>query len=84
MKAIIASIYPVFEITAIATHIWTVVIAFNAGGFFAGVASFFLPVLSEIYWIVKMFGSNDVFVFIVLLHLLLAVPVSRARKYMPY
>ena len=84
MKAFIASIYPIFEITAVATHIWTVVIAFKAGGFFAGVTSFFLPVLSEIYWIVKVFESNQVFVFVVLLHFLLVVPVSRARKYMPY
>lgn len=84
MKSFITSIYPVFEITAVATHIWTVVIAFNAGGFLAGVISFFLPVFSEIYWIVKMFGSNNVFVFIALLHLLLAVPISRGRKYLPY
>jgi cytochrome c biogenesis protein CcdA len=84
MKALIASIYPNFEITAIATHIWTVVIAVKAGGFFAGIASFFLPLLSEIYWIAKVFERNQVFVFVVLLHFLLVVPGSRARKYMPY
>jgi hypothetical protein len=84
MKVFITTIYPLFEITAVATHFWTVVVAFKAGGFFAAVTSFLLPVLSEIYWIVKMFGINDVFVFVALLHLLLAVPVSRARNCVPY
>lgn len=42
-------------------HIWTVYIAFTEGGFFAGVLSLFLPVLSEIYWIFKMFGDNNLY-----------------------
>ena len=37
MKAIFVSLFGVFAITAIITHIWTVIIAFTEAGFFGGV-----------------------------------------------
>ena len=76
MKAAFVSLYGVFAVTAIITHIWTVIIAFSEGGFFAGILSLFLPFLAELYWMFKMFGENDTYAYIALTHLLLAIPFS--------
>ncbi len=66
----------IFPITALITHIWTVVIAFKEGGFISGAISFFFPVISEIYWMFKMFGVNNLYAYIALAHLILALPYS--------
>ncbi|MDY0076158.1 MAG: hypothetical protein RBR87_02695 [Bacteroidales bacterium] len=76
MKSLFVSLYGIFVITAIITHIWTVVIAFTIGGFLAGVISLFLPFLAELYWMFKMFGVNDAYAYIALVHLILAIPYS--------
>lgn len=76
MKAIFVSLYGVFAITALITHIWTVIIAFTIGGFWGGILSLFLPVLAELYWMFKMFGVNDTYAYIALIHLILAIPFS--------
>jgi hypothetical protein len=76
MKAIFVSLYGVFTITAIITHIWTVIIAFSMGGFFSGILTLFIPFLSELYWMFKMFGENDTYAYIALIHLILAIPFS--------
>lgn len=76
MKAIFVSLYGVFAITALITHIWTVIIAFSVGGFLAGILSLFLPVLSELYWMFKMFGENNTYAYVALVHVILALPFS--------
>jgi len=76
MRAIFVSLYGVFAITAIITHIWTVIIAFTEGGFFGGIISLFLPFLAELYWMFKMFGENDTYAYIALAQLILAIPFS--------
>lgn len=76
MKSIFVSLFGVFVITAIITHIWTVIIAFSVGGLFAGIISLFLPFLAELYWMFRMFGENDVYSYIALIHLILAIPFS--------
>ncbi len=76
MKSIFVSLFGVFVITAIITHLWTVIIAFSVGGFLAGILSLFLPFLAELYWMFKMFGENDVYSYIALIHLILAIPFS--------
>jgi len=76
MKAIFVSLYGIFVITAIITHIWTVVIAFQVGGFLSGIVSLFLPFLAELYWMLKMFGVNNTYAYIALIHLILAIPFS--------
>jgi len=76
MRAFFASIYGVFAITAIITHIWTVIIAFTEAGIFGGLLTLFLPFLGEIYWMIKMFGHNDTYAYIALIHLILAIPVT--------
>ena len=76
MRAIFVSLYSVFGITAVITHIWTVIIAFTEGGFLGGIISLFLPVLAELYWMFKMFGEYDTYAYIALAHLILAIPFS--------
>jgi hypothetical protein len=76
MKVIFVSLFGVFAITAIITHIWTVIIAFSEAGFFGGLLTLFLPFFGEIYWMFKMFGENNTYAYIALLHLILAVPFS--------
>lgn len=76
MKAIFASLYGVFVITALITHIWTVIIAFSEAGFFGGILTLFLPFLGELYWMIKMFGENDTYAYIALTHLILSIPFA--------
>lgn len=76
MKSIFVPLYGVFVVTATITHIWTVIIAFNHGGLWGGVLSIFLPFLAEVYWMFKMFGVNNTYAIIALIHLLLAIPFS--------
>ena len=75
--ALIASIYP---ITAMITHLWTVIIAFTEAGFFGGIITLFLPFLSQLYWIFQMAGENDLYVVIAVAHLILAIPVTMMSK----
>lgn len=76
MKTIFVSLFGVFAITAIITHIWTVIIAFTEAGVFGGVLTLILPFLGELYWMFKMFGENDTYAYIALIHLILAIPFS--------
>lgn len=80
MKTIFATIYGIFMITAFITHIWTVIIAFSEGGFLGGIITLFLPVLAEIYWMIKMFGENNTYAIIALIHLILAIPISLVSR----
>ena len=76
MKSIFVSLFGIFAVTAIVTHVWTVIIAFSEAGFLGGVATLLLPFLSEIYWIFKMFDQNETYSYIALFHLILAIPFS--------
>jgi hypothetical protein len=76
MKGLFVSLFGVFALTAIITHIWTVIIAFSQAGFFGGLLTLFLPFLGELYWMFKMFGVNDTYAYIALIHLILAIPFS--------
>jgi len=80
MKALLVSLSGLFAITAIITHIWTVIIAFDEAGFVGGLLSLFLPVLSELYWTFKMFGENDTYAYIALIHLILAIPMTLVAR----
>lgn len=37
-------------------HIWTTVIGFQEGGTLGGILTLIFPILSEIYWVIKMIG----------------------------
>ncbi|MCA0933241.1 hypothetical protein LCM02_12330 [Lutimonas saemankumensis] len=80
MKALFVSLYGVFAITAIITHIWTVIIAFTESGFIGGIMTLLLPFLAELYWMFNMFGENNIYAFIALAHLILAIPFSMLSK----
>lgn len=73
MNSILKSLFGVFVITAIITHIWTILIAFSEGGILAGVLSLFLPLLAEIFWMIRMFGENDFYSYVALIHILLGI-----------
>lgn len=74
--------YGLFKITAIVTHVWTIIIAYEESGLLAAIISFFLPFLSEIYWLIQMFDVNKTYATIVILHLVLAVfyPYKKRRE----
>ncbi|QTV04856.1 Yip1 family protein [Faecalibacter bovis] len=78
--ALIVTFNSIFMITALITHIWTVIIAFTQAGIIGGVLTFILPFLSEIYWMIKMFGVNDTYAYIALAHIILAIPLSLLSK----
>ncbi len=80
MKALFVSLFGLFAVTAIITHIWTTIIGFDEGGFWGGVATLFLPFLSEIYWTFKMYGENNVYAVTALIHLILAIPFSMVDR----
>lgn len=64
--------YGLFKITALITHVWTIIIAYEESGLLAAIISFFLPVISEIYWLIQMFDVNKTYATLVVLHLVLA------------
>jgi hypothetical protein len=83
MKGIItllAGLYSIFAVTAIITHIWTVIIAFQEAGIMGGIITLLLPFLAEIYWMFKMFGDNNTYATIALIHLILAFFFSLGRS----
>jgi hypothetical protein len=80
MKSVFGTLFGVFALTAIITHIWTVIIAFTEAGFFGGVLTLLLPFLGEIYWMFKMFGENDTYAYIALAHLILAILFSMSGR----
>jgi hypothetical protein len=80
MKFLFIALYPVFVISSIITHIWTVIIAFSESGFFGGIITLILPGISEIYWMFKMFGENDLFAYIALIQLVLAIPMMALKS----
>lgn len=73
MKTLFISLLSIFAITAIITHIWTVIIAFSSAGFWGAFVTLLLPFLSEVYWMLKMFGENDIYAFIALIYLILCI-----------
>jgi hypothetical protein len=80
MKTLLISLYPIFVITSIVTHIWTVIIAFSESGFLGGIITLILPGISEIYWMFKMFGENDLYAYIALIQLILAIPMTALKS----
>ncbi len=73
MRTILWTFFTAFIVTAIITHVWTTIIGFQEGGFFGGILTFIFPFLSEVYWMIKMFGENNLYSIIALIHLILAL-----------
>lgn len=71
MQTILNFFFGLFAITATITHIWTVIIAVSESGVIGWILTAFLPVLSELYWMFKMFGRMDAYAYITLAHLIL-------------
>ena len=54
------------SILAAVVHVWTVIIAFKISGFWAALLSFFFPIISQIFWLIKTFGENMMYFYVVL------------------
>jgi hypothetical protein len=71
MKSIlIFLILGVFPITAVVFHIWTTIIAFTEGGIMGGILTLIFPVIGELYWMIKMWGENDTYTTLCIVHML--------------
>lgn len=60
----------VFPITSFIFHIWTTIIGFSEGGMLGGILTLFFPVIAEIYWMINMWGENDAYSVIGIIHLI--------------
>jgi len=58
------------HLIAILFHLWTTVIAFNEGGFLGGILTLIFPVIGELYWMIKMWGRNDMYTNLCIFHLI--------------
>ena len=70
MKILLILVYSIFPITAVIFHIWTTIIAFTEGGILGGILTLIFPVIGELYWLVKMWGENDTYTTIAIVHLI--------------
>lgn len=69
MRKLLNSISGIFYFTASIVHIWTVIVAFQQSGFLAAIVSLFAPILSEIYWMLRMWDSDSTYAQLALLPL---------------
>lgn len=63
---IFSTLKVIASVLAAVVHIWTVIIAFKVSGLVAAILSFFFPIISQIYWVIKTFGENMMYFYIVL------------------
>ncbi|RYE13682.1 MAG: hypothetical protein EOP34_08310 [Rickettsiales bacterium] len=61
-------IFSILPISSLLFHIWTVFIAFSKGGFFSGMFTIIFPFVSEIYWTFRVWGHNDLYRTIAIIH----------------
>lgn len=73
MRKLLNSISGIFYFTASIVHIWTVIVAFQESGFIAAIVSLFAPILSELYWMNRMWGTDSTYAQLALLHIILAI-----------
>jgi hypothetical protein len=65
-------VFTIFPFTAAIFHLWTTIIAFSESGLSAALLTIALPILSEIYWIFKMWGVNETYTSLGIAHLICA------------
>ena len=63
---IFSTLKVIASVLAAVVHVWTVIIAFKISGFWAALLSFLFPIISQIYWAVKIFGENMMYFYAVL------------------
>lgn len=80
MKYFQLSLLPVFMTSSVIFHLWTTYYAITEGGFFAGILSFILPFLSEIYWCIKMWGEDSTYTTLACVHLVGSLVFSILKK----
>ena len=80
MPLLILILLFIFPISAIIFHVWTVVIAFTIGGFWWGVVTLIFPMFSEIYWMIKMWGVNNLYTALCVVHVIGAILWKNAKN----
>ena len=50
--------YPLGWILGLTIHVWTIVIAYRASGFFSAFLTFALPILGEVYWGIRIWRGT--------------------------
>ena len=63
---IFSTLKVIASVLAAVVHVWTVIIAFKISGFWAALLSFFFPFISQIFWVIKTFGENMMYFYVVL------------------
>ena len=58
-------------------HIWTTVIAYERGGADRAIVTFILPGLSEIVWLIKLWGHNTLYCVLCFPYLILGYAVYK-------
>ena len=74
MRGIIQILSLILSLSGLVTIIWTIIIGFSKGAI-SGLVTLFLPILSSLYWMVKMFGENNAYSYTVLIQLVLTVVI---------
>ncbi len=54
--ALVGIAYPVIGILGLIIHIWTIVIAYTVSGLIGAIITLIFPVLSQIYWFIKVWS----------------------------
>lgn len=54
-------------------HIYTVAIAFQIFGLLGAIVTFIFPIISEIFWVIYMWGENDFYVSCVIVSKVLGI-----------
>lgn len=73
----------ILPVSSFIFHIWTTYVAFSEGGFMAGILTLFFPFIGEIYWMIKIWGENDMYMTFAVVHFvgwLFYVFVGRQQK----
>lgn len=74
MKKITPFLTMIFILSVALTFIWTTIIGFS-NGIIAGILTMSLPIISSLYWMIKMFGENNAYSYTVLVQLIVTALV---------
>jgi len=64
-----APLWILIQIGGILIHVWTIILAYAFSGLFAAAITFCMPVISELYWFVKIgsrYGFNHQYCIIIM------------------
>lgn len=71
-----------FIVSTLVAHVWATILVSFKENIFWGIATFFLPFVSETYWVIRYFWEEPVFVIYTIFHLLLSFIYSLPGTYL--